>query len=98
MGQDPYHGFNQAMGLCFSVPRGERVPPSLVNVFKELETDLGVARSKHGDLSKWANQGVFLLNTVLTVRSAAANSHAKKGWEVRTLLNNCPLRVLCCGA
>jgi uracil-DNA glycosylase len=81
VGQDPYHGPGQAMGLCFSVPRGMDVPPSLRNVFTELEADLGVTRPEHGDLTHWADQGVLLLNTSLTVRAREAGSHAGRGWE-----------------
>jgi uracil-DNA glycosylase len=81
VGQDPYHDDAQAHGLAFSVRRGVKVPPSLVNIFKELETDLGVPRAKHGDLESWAQQGVLLLNTVLTVRAHEAASHKGKGWE-----------------
>mmetsp|Transcript_23320 Transcript_23320/g.64437 ORF Transcript_23320/g.64437 Transcript_23320/m.64437 type:complete len:337 (+) Transcript_23320:572-1582(+) len=81
IGQDPYHGPNQGMGLCFSVNRGIRVPPSLVNIFKELNSDLGCKVPSHGDLTKWSHQGVLLLNTVLTVRQGQANSHKSKGWE-----------------
>ena len=81
VGQDPYHGDGQAMGLSFSVPRGIDVPPSLRNMFRELEDDLGVARATHGDLSAWADQGVLLLNTSLTVRAHEAGSHAGRGWE-----------------
>lgn len=81
LGQDPYHGNNQAHGLCFSVLEPTPPPPSLVNIFKELETDLGFSRPKHGNLSSWARQGVFLLNTVLTVAAGNAGSHRKKGWE-----------------
>ncbi|GAB2233621.1 hypothetical protein Droror1_Dr00002847 [Drosera rotundifolia] len=81
LGQDPYHGPGQAMGLAFSVPEGVKVPSSLVNIFKELQQDLGCTIPSHGNLEKWAVQGVLLLNTVLTVRSHQANSHAKKGWE-----------------
>ena len=84
LGQDPYHGPGQAMGLCFSVPEGVKIPPSLVNIYKELEADLGVARANHGDLSKWARQGVLLLNTTLTVEAAKAGSHAKRGWDAIT--------------
>ncbi|MBO5285459.1 MAG: uracil-DNA glycosylase [Clostridia bacterium] len=84
LGQDPYHGEGQAMGLSFSVPDGVKLPPSLINIYKELESDLGITPSASGDLSKWAKEGVLLLNTVLTVRSGMANSHAKKGWEVLT--------------
>jgi len=84
LGQDPYHGPGQAMGLCFSVPEGVKIPPSLVNIYKELEGDLGVARADHGDLSKWARQGVLLLNNTLTVEAAKAGSHAKRGWDAIT--------------
>ncbi|KAK3236185.1 hypothetical protein CYMTET_44844 [Cymbomonas tetramitiformis] len=84
LGQDPYHGRNQAMGLSFSVPRGEKIPSSLQNIFKELKEDVGCERPRHGDLDKWATQGVLLLNTALTVRDSQANSHSKKGWEVFT--------------
>ena len=84
LGQDPYHGPGQAMGLCFSVPEGVKIPPSLVNIYKELEADLGVARAYHGDLSKWARQGVLLLNNTLTVEAAKAGSHAKRGWDAIT--------------
>jgi uracil-DNA glycosylase len=80
LGQDPYHTPGAAMGLCFSVPDGNRPQPSLQNIFKEIENDLGVARAKT-DLSDWAAQGVFLLNSVLTVRAHQAGSHAGKGWE-----------------
>ncbi|MFN0154634.1 MAG: uracil-DNA glycosylase [Gaiella sp.] len=81
LGQDPYHGPGQAMGLCFSVPRGVKPPPSLVNIFTELESDIGVARPAHGDLTAWAERGVLLLNAVLTVSPRQAGSHAGKGWE-----------------
>ncbi|PIA41589.1 hypothetical protein AQUCO_02200199v1 [Aquilegia coerulea] len=81
IGQDPYHGPGQAMGLSFSVPEGIKVPSSLVNIFKELKQDLGCSVPSHGNLERWALQGVLLLNTVLTVKSRQANSHAKKGWE-----------------
>lgn len=84
LGQDPYHGPNQAMGLCFAVPEGERVPPSLVNIYKELESDVGLASPGHGDLSGWARQGVLLLNNSLTVEAGRAGSHAGKGWEAIT--------------
>jgi uracil-DNA glycosylase len=84
LGQDPYHGSGQAHGLSFSVRDGVRVPPSLRNVFKELADDLGIAAPATGDLSGWARQGVLLLNAVLTVRAAAAASHAGKGWEAFT--------------
>ena len=84
LGQDPYHGAGQAMGLCFSVPEGEAVPPSLANIYKELESDLGVRRPATGDLSGWARQGVLLLNTSLTVEHGRAGSHAGRGWEAVT--------------
>ncbi|MFN0027701.1 MAG: uracil-DNA glycosylase [Acidimicrobiales bacterium] len=84
LGQDPYHGPGQAHGLCFSVRQGVPPPPSLQNIFKELRADLGCAPPPHGDLSGWARQGVLLLNAVLTVRAAAAGSHAKRGWETFT--------------
>ena len=81
LGQDPYHGPGQAHGLCFSVQPGVDKPPSLVNIFKELQSDLGVAPPSHGCLDQWARQGVLLLNAVLTVRAHKANSHQGKGWE-----------------
>lgn len=81
LGQDPYHGDGQAHGLCFSVPKGVRPPPSLVNIFKEMESDLGVPPAGHGCLESWAAQGVLLLNSVLTVERAQAASHQGKGWE-----------------
>jgi len=81
LGQDPYHGPGQAHGLCFSVQKNVRPPPSLMNIFKELESDLGIPRPNHGHLDKWAKQGVLLLNTVLTVESGKAASHHGKGWE-----------------
>lgn len=84
LGQDPYHGPGQAHGLAFSVGYGVPVPPSLVNIFKELRSDLGIAPPSHGHLTNWARQGVLLLNTVLTVRAAEANSHKGKGWEQLT--------------
>jgi uracil-DNA glycosylase len=84
LGQDPYHGEGQAHGLSFSVPPGVRPPPSLVNIYKELVADLGVARPAHGFLEQWARQGVLLLNSVLTVEMGRAGSHAKKGWEAVT--------------
>jgi uracil-DNA glycosylase len=84
LGQDPYHGPGQAHGLCFSVRRGVRVPPSLVNVFKELHSDLGVAIPDHGNLEAWARNGVLLLNTTLTVRGGEAASHQQHGWETFT--------------
>ena len=84
LGQDPYHGAGQAEGLAFSVPQGEKVPPSLRNIFKELKRDLGCAAPAHGSLLAWASQGVLLLNTALTVEDAQAGSHAKVGWRVLT--------------
>ena len=81
LGQDPYHNEGQAMGLSFSVPEGVEVPPSLVNMYKELNAELGVPIRKSGDLRGWARQGVLLLNAVLTVRAHQANSHKGKGWE-----------------
>lgn len=81
LGQDPYHGPGQAMGLCFSVPEGVRPPPSLANIFKELESDLGIPRPAHGDLANWARQGVLLLNNTLTVEEGRAGSHAGRGWD-----------------
>jgi len=81
LGQDPYHGFGQAHGLCFSVQQGTQVPPSLVNIFKELERDLGLPRPHHGCLTHWAEQGVLLLNAVLTVEEGRAGAHQGKGWE-----------------
>ena len=84
LGQDPYHGPGQAHGLCFSVPEGVRVPPSLANIYKELRDDLGVAIPPHGNLEQWARQGVLLLNTSLTVEAGRAGSHAGKGWEAIT--------------
>ena len=80
MGQDPYHGAGQAHGLCFSVQTGVPPPPSLINIFKELNEDLGVAIPSHGNLSAWATQGVFLLNASLTVRAGEPMSHSKIGW------------------
>ena len=90
-GQDPYHGENQAHGLCFSVKPEVEVPPSLVNIYKELHDDLGCEIPNHGYLEKWANQGVLLLNTVLTVRAHQANSHRGIGWEEFT---DAAIRVL----
>ena len=81
LGQDPYHGPGQAHGLCFSVPDGVRPPPSLVNIFKELHSDLGIPRPAHGFLEHWAKQGVLLLNSVLTVEMGQAASHRDRGWE-----------------
>src|SRR6056297_1467443 len=84
LGQDPYHGPGQAHGLCFSVQRGVRVPPSLVNIHKELHADLGLPIPDHGNLEAWARRGVLLLNATLTVREGAAASHQKRGWETFT--------------
>jgi uracil-DNA glycosylase len=84
LGQDPYHGPGQAHGLCFSVRPGVAVPPSLVNIYKELAQDLGIAPAAHGCLTSWADQGVLLLNSVLTVQQAQAASHQGKGWETFT--------------
>jgi uracil-DNA glycosylase len=84
LGQDPYHGPHQAHGLCFSVRRGVGIPPSLVNIYEELRTDLGIEPPDHGNLEAWARQGVLLLNTTLTVRGGQAASHQGKGWEIFT--------------
>ena len=84
LGQDPYHGEGQAHGLCFSVKPSVRPPPSLVNIYKELEADIGMPRPNHGFLESWANQGVLLLNSVLTVEAGKAASHQGKGWECFT--------------
>jgi len=84
LGQDPYHGAGQAHGLCFSVPPGVDKPPSLLNIFKELKSDLGIPLPNHGSLEKWARQGVLLLNATLTVRANLAGSHQNKGWETFT--------------
>mgnify|MGYP000935035345 FL=1 len=84
LGQDPYHGPGQAHGLCFSVPAGVVFPPSLQNILRELQTDLGYPYPQSGDLSKWADQGVFLLNATLTVRANQAGSHQGRGWETFT--------------
>jgi len=84
IGQDPYHGPEQANGLCFSVRKEIQHPPSLMNIFKEIETDTGKAYPKNGDLSRWAKQGVLLLNATLSVRAHEAGSHQKQGWEVFT--------------
>jgi uracil-DNA glycosylase len=81
LGQDPYHGPDQAHGLCFSVKPGVQIPPSLVNIYKELESDLGIEPVPHGHLEHWAKQGVLLLNSVLTVQMGAAASHRERGWE-----------------
>jgi uracil-DNA glycosylase len=84
IGQDPYHGRGQAHGLCFSVPRGINQPPSLMNIFKEIESDLGITPPGHGNLEAWARQGVLLLNATLTVRANQPGSHQNKGWETFT--------------
>ena len=84
LGQDPYHCKGQAHGLCFSVPQGIPKPPSLVNIFKELQADLSIAIPEHGTLDKWADQGVLLINATLTVRDSQAGSHQKHGWETFT--------------
>ena len=84
IGQDPYHGEGQANGLCFSVADGIKHPPSLINIFKEIERDLGIPYPESGNLERWAKQGVLLLNATLTVRAHEAGSHQKKGWETFT--------------
>ena len=84
LGQDPYHGKGQAHGLCFSVPEGIQQPPSLVNIFKELNADLGIPIATHGNLEKWTSQGVLLINAILTVRANQAGSHQNRGWEIFT--------------
>ena len=84
IGQDPYHGFGQANGLCFSVSEGISFPPSLINIFKEIEIDLNTSFPKTGNLQRWADQGVLLLNATLTVRESEAGSHQNKGWETFT--------------
>ena len=90
LGQDPYHGPGQAHGLCFSVRDGVDFPPSLVNIFKEIGSDLGITKPSSGDLTRWAKQGVLLLNATLTVRAHQAGSHQKKGWEEFTdMCNTC---------
>ncbi len=81
LGQDPYHGYGQAHGLCFSVKKGVTPPPSLKNIYKELKSDLGITPPSHGELTSWAKQGVLLLNTVLTVREGSPNSHKDCGWQ-----------------
>lgn len=93
IGQDPYHQPNQAHGLCFSVKKGVKIPPSLQNIYKELNSDLGVIPPKHGELTEWAKQGILMLNNVLTVRESCPNSHKNVGWEIFTdkvieILNN----------
>ena len=99
LGQDPYHGDGQAHGLCFSVKQGVRPPPSLINIYKELQSDLGLKSAPHGNLEAWAQQGVLLLNSVLTVEAGLAASHQGKGWErftdaVIRLVNNQPRPVV----
>ena len=84
IGQDPYHQPGQAHGLCFSVNKGVKIPPSLVNIYKELQADLGITPPDHGYLADWAKQGVLLLNATLTVRDSQPNSHKNKGWEIFT--------------
>lgn len=84
LGQDPYHGAGQAHGLCFSVPDGVQKPPSLINILKEMKSDLGFEEPLHGNLTKWADQGVLLLNATLTVRENQAGSHQNHGWETFT--------------
>jgi len=84
LGQDPYHGEGQAHGLCFSVPDGIKPPPSLLNIYKELKDDTGIEIPRHGNLEKWAAQGVLLLNATLTVRAGQAGSHQNRGWETFT--------------
>ena len=84
LGQDPYHGKGQAHGLCFSVPHGITPPPSLKNIFKEINTDMGIAMPSHGNLTSWARQGVLLLNATLTVRAGTPGSHQGRGWETFT--------------
>ena len=84
LGQDPYHGAHQAMGLSFSVPHGVRIPPSLVNIYKEIKSDLGISEPESGDLSYWAKQGVLLLNASLSVGANRANSHSGFGWQIFT--------------
>ena len=84
LGQDPYHGAHQAMGLSFSVPRGVRIPPRLVNIYKEIKSDLGISEPESGDLSYWAKQGVLLLNASLSVGANRANSHSGFGWQIFT--------------
>jgi len=99
LGQDPYHGVGQAHGLCFSVRPGVQIPPSLVNMLKELESDLGLPPPENGSLEAWARQGVLLLNTTLTVRAHNAASHQRQGWETFTdrvidVVNEKPTRVV----
>lgn len=84
LGQDPYHGRGQAHGLCFSVKKGQKIPPSLNNIYKEIKSELGIEPPKHGELTSWAKQGILMLNTVLTVQEKTPNSHKGKGWEIFT--------------
>ncbi|MDR3227535.1 MAG: uracil-DNA glycosylase [Prevotellaceae bacterium] len=84
LGQDPYHGAGQAHGLCFSVQHGVKPPPSLINIYKEINADLGITPPNHGCLEKWTEQGVFMLNSILTVRANEATSHSKIGWQTFT--------------
>ncbi len=84
IGQDPYHSPGEAMGLCFSVPKGVRTPPSLINIYKEIKTDIGHEIASHGDLISWAESGVLMLNAMLTVRHKEAGSHRKIGWQIFT--------------
>ena len=84
LGQDPYHNPGEAMGLCFSVPKGTKIPPSLVNIYKEINAELGLSIPTHGDLTHWANQGVLLLNAMLTVEAKKPASHQKIGWQTFT--------------
>lgn len=91
LGQDPYHGPGEAMGLCFSVPKGIKVPPSLRNIYKELNQDMGMPLPSHGDLSSWTNQGVFLLNAMLTVEHKSPGSHKNIGWQEFT---NAVIRII----
>lgn len=99
LGQDPYHGPNQAMGLSFSVPAGVTIPPSLRNIYLELQNEFGYELPNHGDLTAWAKDGVLLLNSVLTVRAKSPTSHQNKGWEIYTdaiirTINNKPTPVV----
>ena len=93
LGQDPYHEPGQAHGLCFSVQDGTPYPPSLINIFKEIESDLGTPMPKSGNLLRWADQGVLLLNATLTVRAHQAGSHQNRGWEAATLFISCGVHM-----
>ena len=84
LGQDPYHQVNQAHGLCFSVNKGIKIPPSLVNIYKEIHSDIGIDIPNHGDLTKWAKEGVLLLNTIMSVVDSKPMAHSNKGWEIFT--------------